>query len=133
MERNFPEGNVQREGEIMKVPCCFLLIVSLVIATGCQSNSKSASNGAHAQRISQVRITSDSAAGRSVVVTNPALPNVHYRVEVLPNSRLSPTSREGDRPRAIYSSNIIAVYVETNGVNTASTNAMPALPEERGR
>ncbi len=47
-----------------------------------------------------------------------------YTVETIPNTRLTPTSREGDKADHVYSSNIIAVYVHTNNeVSVASTNA----------
>ena len=50
--------------------------------------------------------------------------NVTYTIESIPNTRLTPTSREGDRSGAVYSSNIIAVYVHTNNsVTIGGTNA----------
>jgi hypothetical protein len=48
-----------------------------------------------------------------------------YTVETIPNTRLTPTSREGDQGGHIYSSNIIAVYVHTNnGVTVNATNSL---------
>jgi len=47
-----------------------------------------------------------------------------YTVETIPNPRLTPTSREGDKADHVYSSNIIAVYVHTN--NTATVNSTNA-------
>jgi len=51
---------------------------------------------------------------------------MHYRVEVIPNQRLTPTSREGDKSQRVYSSNIIAIYAETNTANAETSH--PALP-----
>ena len=42
------------------------------------------------------------------------------RVESIPNPQLTATSREGDKPGAVYSRNIIAVYIDTNGVGTSN-------------
>jgi len=51
-----------------------------------------------------------------------------YTIKVLPNPRLSATSREGDRTNEVYSSNIIAVYVQPrNGITVNSTNS-PVAP-----
>jgi len=48
-----------------------------------------------------------------------------YTVETIPNPRLTPTSREGDKADHVYSSNIIAVYVHTNnGVTVNATNSL---------
>jgi len=50
--------------------------------------------------------------------------NVTYTIESIPNTRLTPTSREGDSSGRVYSSNIIAVYVHTNdSVSVGATNA----------
>lgn len=54
---------------------------------------------------------------------------VDYTVETIPNPRLSPTSREGDKQTEVYSSNIIAVHVyPRNGGMIRATNS-PAVPE----
>jgi hypothetical protein len=51
-----------------------------------------------------------------------------YTVETIPNTRLTPTSREGDNADRVFSSNIIAIYVHTNnGATMNSTNAT-AIP-----
>ena len=47
-------------------------------------------------------------------------PEVTYTVEMIPNPRLSATSREGDDSGAVYSSNIVAVYVHHRGESTNS-------------
>jgi hypothetical protein len=82
---------------------CLLTLAALLIGAGCQSDHTSASNTVHG-----------------------TLPNsqVTYTVEIIPNPRLSATSREGDKPGEVYSSNIVAVYVHNpGGSNTAGTNA----------
>jgi hypothetical protein len=57
-------------------------------------------------------------------VSNVTQPAPTYTVEILPAPRpLTPTSREGDKSRVVYSSNIAAVYLNTNGVNASLTNA----------
>jgi hypothetical protein len=71
----------------------------LVIGLGCQSNRSHTSNSVQ-------RTASE--------------PEVTYTVEMIPNPRLSPTSREGDTPGAVYSSNIVAVYVHHRGDSTNS-------------
>ena len=54
-----------------------------------------------------------------------------YTIRVLPNPRLSATSREGDKTNEVYSSNIIAVYVQPrNGVTVDSTN-LPSAPSRK--
>ncbi len=50
-----------------------------------------------------------------------------YTIETIPSTRLTPTSREGDRADPIYSSNIIAVYVHTNNGVRVNSNAT-AIP-----
>jgi len=54
--------------------------------------------------------------------------NLTYTIKTIPNSRLTPTSREGDDTKHVYSSNIIAVYVHTNNnptVNSINATEMP--------
>jgi hypothetical protein len=46
-----------------------------------------------------------------------------YTVELIPTPRLTPTSREGDKSNVVYSSNIVAVYLNTNGAGANLTNA----------
>jgi len=82
---------------------CLLTLAALVIGAGCQSNHTRASN-----------------------TVQSTLPNsqVTYTVEIIPNSRLSATSREGDKPGEVYSSNIVAVYIHhPGGSNAAGTNS----------
>jgi hypothetical protein len=59
--------------------------------------------------------------------------NVTYTIQSIPNSRLTPTSREGDKANAVYSSNIIAVQVRTNNFSTAnpSNDATNPAPENK--
>jgi hypothetical protein len=77
----------------MNTAKCLLSLTALVIGAGCQSNHPQASSALHG-----------------------TLPNsqVTYTVEMIPNPRLSATSREGDKPSDVYSSNIVAVYVHNS-------------------
>jgi hypothetical protein len=110
----------------------------LTIGVGCQSDNGRTVSQASA---TTTRITESAApqpAAEPVAMT-PAEPKptsvqqivtdkATYTIETIPNTRLTPTSREGDKPDRVYSSNIIAVYVRTNsGVTVTSTNAV-AVP-----
>ena len=80
------------------------ILAALLIGAGCRSDSNRASNNIR---------------GPSVA------PQPSYTIESIPAGRLSPTSREGDKPGVVYSSNIIAVYVnKPNGMNTSVTNGV---------
>lgn len=50
------------------------------------------------------------------------LPGSTYTVELIPTPRLTPTSREGDKSNVVYSSNIVAVYLDTSGASASFTN-----------
>jgi hypothetical protein len=91
----------------MKTPISLAALAALIIGAGCQSTQTHASNGLHKPEQS---------------------PNYTVTIESIPANHLSATSREGDKPDAVYSSNIIAVYVnevgKTNGgvTNVTSIN-----------
>lgn len=88
----------------MKITLPLFALATLVIGVGCQSSQTHASNNLP---------TPESGATPTVTI------------ESIPANRLSPTSREGDQPGAVYSSNIIAVYVNGLGKtnNGGVTNA----------
>lgn len=111
----------------MKGPRWLIPVAVLLIGVGCESQPASVSNSSQASGMSQVPAQGSSSVAKTTVITNQANPNVHYRVEVIPNTRLSPTSREGDKSARVYSSNIIAVHVETNGASAV------APPPEGGK
>jgi hypothetical protein len=86
----------------MKTPDYLAALIALMIGVGCQSNQNRVSN-----TFQKPRPVSQST----------------YTIEEIPATRLSPTSREGDKSGAIYSSNIIAVYVNAPGrTNGGVTN-----------
>ncbi|HEY2081649.1 MAG TPA: hypothetical protein VGI88_02610 [Verrucomicrobiae bacterium] len=86
----------------MKTLNTLAALAALIIGAGCQSNQNHASNDSY---------KSQQAANKPE--------NYNVTIESIPANRLSPTSREGDKLGAVYSSNIIAVYVnqvgKTNG------------------
>jgi outer membrane lipoprotein SlyB len=89
----------------MKTPYLLAALAALVVGAGCRSTQTHASN-----------TFQKSEQGTNYTVT----------IESIPTNRLTPTSREGDKPGAVYSSNIIAVYVnqvgKTNGGITNVTS-----------
>jgi hypothetical protein len=89
--------------DAMKTPDYFAVLIALMIGMGCQSNQKRVSHTFQ----------------KPMQAAQPT-----YRIEEIPATRLSPTSREGDKSGAIYSSNIIAVYVDAPGrTNGGITNS----------
>jgi hypothetical protein len=92
-----PQARFSEKAELMNIPK-FLAPLAILVIAGCQSTHPRASNTIHG-----------------------TLPNsqVTYTVEMIPNPRLSATSREGDTPGAVYSSNIVAVYVHNPTNNSA--------------
>ena len=79
-----------------------ITVLSILVFAGCQSSRTDRGKSAHG-----------------------TLPDslVTYTVESIPNSRLSATSREGDESGAVYSSNIIAVYVNNPTNNVGGINS----------
>jgi hypothetical protein len=93
---------VQRKGLVMKFSISLIGFAVLIFVTGCQSGHG---------RVSTARRES------------PQVPQVTYTVESIPAPHLSATSREGDKPGPVYSSNIIAVYAHrTYGTNASVQN-----------
>ncbi|HEX4263978.1 MAG TPA: hypothetical protein VH597_06525 [Verrucomicrobiae bacterium] len=87
----------------MKTSISLAVLAAFLICGGCQSNQNHVSNNSPQP-------------GQS--------PKYTVTIESIPNDRLSATSREGDKPDAVYSSNIIAVYVnEVGRTNRSITNA----------
>jgi hypothetical protein len=116
----------------MKTLYLFLPLAVVALGAGCQSGG--ARTFSHTSTTTQTTYTTapQQNAPPSVVPQEPKPGNVQqfttdeatYTVETIPNTRLTPTSREGDRANDIFSSNIIAVYVHTNnGVTVNATNA----------
>lgn len=67
----------------------------------------------------------------SARVIKPApAPAPAYIVKLIPNPQLTPTSREGNKPGVVYSSNIVAVYRNTNGMSAASLTNVNTLPNQ---
>lgn len=86
----------------MKTPDYFAALIALTMGIGCQSNQHHVSHTFE----------------KPEPVAQPT-----YTIEEIPATQLSPTSREGDKSSAIYSSNIIAVYVNAPGrTNGGVTN-----------
>lgn len=86
----------------MKTPACFAAAAFLLACAGCQSNYDHRAGGFPEQL--------------------PALQPV-YTVVIIPNERLTPTSREGDSG-PVYSSNIVGVFLNgAGGTNSAATNS----------
>jgi hypothetical protein len=83
----------------MNISKCLVILAAIIVGAGCQSNHTHASNGV------QGRLPDS---------------DVTYTVEMIPNPRLSATSREGDKSGEAYSSNIVAVYVHHRGEITNS-------------
>jgi hypothetical protein len=96
----------------MKTPISLAALAALAIGAGCQSTQTHASNNPHKPAPAPTRTVT---------------------IESIPANRLSATSREGDQPGAVYSSNIIAVYVtEVGKTNGGITNATSInLPEKQ--
>jgi hypothetical protein len=105
----------------MKISNCLIPLAVIVAGFGCRSaDNHIASTTDTSQETVQTAETSKVLRGSTG--------DFDYTVEMIPNPRLSATSREGDKPGEVYSSNIIAVYVHPrNGVTISSTNS-PAVP-----
>lgn len=114
----------------MKAFNILIPLVLTAIAAGCKSHeARAISSTGTVSRVTQIpasapleeRTVANDAPQQ--IVTDKAV----YTIKVLPNPRLSATSREGDKSNEVYSSNIIAVYVHPrNGVTVNSTNSSAA-------
>jgi hypothetical protein len=118
----------------MKTSNCLITLAILAAADGCRSADTDArvTSSSTSQRVVQTTAPqSEQASAAEPVgqtVQQGTVGNYIYTVEVIPNQRLSATSREGDKSTEVYSSNIIAVYVHPrNGTAADSTN--PGDPE----
>ena len=110
----------------MKISNCLFALAVLVVGFGCRSADMRGVSTASSPP-QTVQNTQDSGASR---VQQGSTGDFDYTIETIPNTRLSATSREGDSSTAVYSSNIIAVYVHPhNGVTGTSTNS-PAVPNQ---
>src|SRR5689334_12406339 len=121
----------------MKILNILVPMALLVVGVGCRSSeTHSVSRTTTTQPVSQ---TADSQqnAPPNVVQQEPkpmsvqefTVNNITYTVKTIPNPTLTPTSREGDGTKHVYSSNIIAVYVRTNDnltVNSIDATEIPA-------
>ncbi len=118
----------------MKISNCLIAFAAVAIGAGCRSGETHhvATTTTTTRRVTvqaappqqEANTSSAPQQGPGVVVAQGSNSNFDYRVEMIPNSRLSATSREGDNSKTIYSSNIIGVYVHPHN---AATNA-PAAP-----
>src|SRR4051812_29216075 len=114
----------------MKISNCLIAFVVLVAGAGCRSDRTRVTSTSTSQRTVQTtapqKAAPQSSSGASTVQHGTA-GNLDYTIEVIPNPKLTATSREGDKPTEVYSSNIIAVYVHPhNGVTVSSTNSSTA-------
>jgi hypothetical protein len=117
----------------MKISNCLFTLAVLAIGAGCQSahtdaSSRSSSSSDVTQTSEVSTQTAEGApAQHGTIVQQGSTPDVNYTIEMIPNPRLTATSREGDKPTEVYSSNIIAVYVHPKqGVTVTSTNSSAA-------
>jgi hypothetical protein len=119
----------------MKNLNCLIALAAVAIGAGCRSAETH-----HATTTTTVRrVTVQTAPpqrevemsgqqqNQGVIVSQGTTSNFDYQVELIPNSRLSATSREGDKSKEVYSSNIIGVYVHPHNASAGSTN-VPAAP-----
>ena len=111
----------------MKISNCLIGFAVLAVGAGCRSNNNPAvSNSTTLQQPTQTIATEETApqaAPGVETVQQGTIGDSDYKIQMIPNTRLSPTSREGDKATEVYSSNIIAVYVQPHkGVTVNSTN-----------
>ena len=118
----------------MKTSNILIPLVAIALCSGCQSHEAGTASRTPVASQPVTRNPSPQEGAASTVV-QPSGPtrqvistaNAEYTIESIPNPHLSATSREGDNnTNAVYSSNIIAVYVRPKGVTVNSTNAPPA-------
>jgi len=119
----------------MKALNIFTPLVLIAVAAGCKTHEgpSVSSRRTVSPQMTQISAPSQQATSTSTaqqvaadgapqqIVTDKAV----YTIKVIPNPRLSATSREGDKANSeVYSSNIIAVYVHPrNGATVNSTNS----------
>lgn len=114
----------------MKMSNCLISLAILVAGAGCQSAdthslvTTSSTSQQNVQTAASQSAQPSAAEPAGQTVQQGTVGNYTYTVEVIPNQRLSATSREGDKPTEVYSSNIIAVYVHPrNGGTVSSTDS----------
>ena len=118
----------------MKTSNCLIALAVLVAGAGCRSTDSHPQASSTSER--SIQTTASASAQPSEAepvgqkVQEGTVGDYTYTVEVIPNQRLSATSREGDKPTEVYSSNIIAVYVHPRkGVTVSSTNSAALVSE----
>jgi hypothetical protein len=119
----------------MKTSNCLIFLAVLVIGAGCRSadTPEHVTTSSTSQKVVQTTVSpsaqSSTAEPVGQTVEQGTVGDYTYTVQMIPNQRLTATSREGDKPTEVYSSNIIAVYVHPkNGVTVSSTNSA-AVPK----
>jgi hypothetical protein len=118
----------------MKISNCLISLVILVAGAGCRTaDTHSPVATSSISRVDQAPAEqskeTSAAEPAGQIVQRGAVGDYTYTVAVIPNQHLSATSREGDKPAEVYSSNIIAVYVHPrNGVTVSSTNSAGLSP-----
>ena len=121
----------------MKTLNILVLVALLVVGVGCRSSeTHTVSRTSTTQRITQTTESQQNAP--PTVVQEESKPsatqqftvnNLTYTIQTIPNPTLTPTSREVDDTKHVYSSNIIAVYVHTNNNVTVNSIDATATPE----
>lgn len=120
----------------MKTLYQFIPVAFLMIGAGCQSNKPHTVSGVSTTTQTVQSAEPQPSASASLEQDEPkGIPlhrfttgNATYTIESIPNTRLTPTSREGDKGNYVYSSNIIAVYVHTNNGVTMDLTNSPVVP-----
>jgi hypothetical protein len=138
MEEEERLSNFQWEGAAMKFLNCLIVLAVLQVGAGCRSSRNSvASDSRSSQEMNRNAGSQETTAAPvpeeipgARTVQQGSIGNSDYTIQMIPNTRLSATSREGDKPTEVYSSNIIAVYVQPHkGVTVSSTN-LPTAPKQ---
>ena len=108
----------------MKISNFLVVLAIVVFSVGCHTDNRTTTDTSFVPpRTSPASATQTASASKPAQIDSTATaPKISYRVEVIPNPRLSATSREGDKTNEVYSSNIIAVYVTSNGADAQTTN-----------
>jgi hypothetical protein len=124
----------------MKISNILFPPVLIAMAVGCQSHPTQtvSTTTTVTRKVTQTPVTEENAPASTAPQTAAnAAPqqiitdNAIYTIKTIPNPRLSATSREGDKTNEVYSSNIIAVYVQPrNGGTVNSTNLSTAPSPE---